>query len=309
MSTIFTPRDPLPRRTPSSAALHTNTTTPSSSARPSLDIQGGGSSSVTTSPNPNSSNTKRNRAALREYYNLRATTSLSASQTPTITTSPPPPSPTVSLATQPIDLPTFNPADYIASSLESSSLSDLLRLYTTILSEIRALDAEKKALVYDNYSKLITATETIRKMRSTMDPLNPMAGTLDLVVERVYSLAEGLRGEMRGSLSAAQNKQQKPSPPKEGEESRERREKTQRLAREVMKVPGRVRRLVDEGKEEEAKREWEVPRRLLVSWREKGVGGDEVGRIIDEVDGLFETGDNSNRSETVSEEDKGEEFA
>lgn len=31
--------------------------------------------------------------------------------------------------------------------------------------EIRGLDGERKALVYDNYSKLITATDTIRKVR------------------------------------------------------------------------------------------------------------------------------------------------
>ena len=30
--------------------------------------------------------------------------------------------------------------------------------------EIRALDGERKALVYDNYSKLIAATDTIRKV-------------------------------------------------------------------------------------------------------------------------------------------------
>jgi len=32
--------------------------------------------------------------------------------------------------------------------------------------EIRGLDGERKALVYDNYSKLITATDTIRKVRN-----------------------------------------------------------------------------------------------------------------------------------------------
>lgn len=30
--------------------------------------------------------------------------------------------------------------------------------------EIRGFDGERKALVYDNYSKLITATDTIRKV-------------------------------------------------------------------------------------------------------------------------------------------------
>lgn len=32
--------------------------------------------------------------------------------------------------------------------------------------EIKGLDGERKALVYDNYSKLITATDTIRKVLS-----------------------------------------------------------------------------------------------------------------------------------------------
>jgi len=30
--------------------------------------------------------------------------------------------------------------------------------------EIKGLDGERKALVYDNYSKLITATDTIRRV-------------------------------------------------------------------------------------------------------------------------------------------------
>ncbi len=35
-------------------------------------------------------------------------------------------------------------------------------------SEIRGLDGERKALVYDNYSKLITATDTIHKVRAPL---------------------------------------------------------------------------------------------------------------------------------------------
>ncbi|KAK4463271.1 Vps51/Vps67-domain-containing protein [Cladorrhinum samala] len=268
MSTIATPRDPSNLRRTASA-------TPSSSARPSLDVP-----SAATSPNPSVSK-RSNRAALREYYNLR-NSQQAATQPPTITTSPPPHSSSFSDPSPPeteLDLPNFDPQLFITQSLESLSLSDLLRTYTKVLSEIRALDAEKKALVYDNYSKLITATETIRKMRTTMDPLNPMAGTLDLVVERVYKLAEGLRGEMRKELE-----EQKQSEKKEGQQQSKNRQETKRLAREVMRVPGRVKRLMEEGKEEEAQREWEVPRRLLVLWKEKGVGGDDVERLIEEGD-------------------------
>jgi len=37
--------------------------------------------------------------------------------------------------------------------------------------EIRGLDGERKALVYDNYSKLIAATDTIRKVN--LDAASP----------------------------------------------------------------------------------------------------------------------------------------
>lgn len=63
-----------------------------------------------------------------------------------------------------LDAPDFNAEEYVAKVVAESSLEQLLRLYTKVIGEARALDAEKKALVYDNYSKLIAATETIRKV-------------------------------------------------------------------------------------------------------------------------------------------------
>ncbi|KXX80741.1 Vacuolar protein sorting-associated protein 51 [Madurella mycetomatis] len=178
MSTIASPRDPsapFPRRANSSQAL----ITPTSSSRPSLDVP----ASASSSPNPNQSSTstnkRANRAALREYYNLRNNNNNSSNKP--LPSTPPPPTveitdhpdgslnPTTSALTAELDSPAFNPAAYTTHLLATSSLADLLRTYTHVLSEMRALDAEKKALVYDNYSKLISATETIRRMRATMD--------------------------------------------------------------------------------------------------------------------------------------------
>jgi len=59
----------------------------------------------------------------------------------------------------------FDAESFVKRALAESSLDELLRVYARVLGEIRALDAEKKALVYDNYSKLISATETIRKVQ------------------------------------------------------------------------------------------------------------------------------------------------
>ncbi|KAK4179377.1 Vps51/Vps67-domain-containing protein [Triangularia setosa] len=277
MSTIATPRDGLPRRVPSSQALYT----PSSSARPSLDVAPS-SSSLPSSPNlslPSSANppTKRNRAALREYYNLRKQPLPSIITPPSQDDLPPPPTTPASI----LDSPSFSPHSYLSTLLESSSLSELLTTYTRLLSEIRALDAEKKALVYDNYSKLITATETIRKMRTTMDPLNPMAGTLDLVVAKVYDMASDLRREMRDHCDTR------------GEPTREKgdkRENTKRLVREVYRGMERMRGFIQQGDKAQAEKEWELPRRLLVRWREMGAGAEEVEGLLREGDQILLAG-------------------
>lgn len=279
MSTIASPRDPS--APPFTRRLTTQPATPTSSSRPSLD-----STSSSPQPAPAIPVTKRaNRAALRSYYNLPPTTT-STPGTPTVEISSPS-SPTTS--TSELDSPSFDPAAFISTTLATSSLADLLRVYARVLGEIRALDAEKKALVYDNYSKLISATETIRRMRTTMDPLSPMAGALDVVVGRIYEEAVGVREGLRAELG--------------GEEENEGRRRTRELAREVVGVVGRLRGLVEEGRGEEAAREWEVPRQLLVRWRERGVGGEEVGALIEEGDGIVgsESGSGSG-TESESEE-------
>lgn len=282
MSTIASPRDPS--APPFTRRLTTQPATPTSSSRPSLD-----STSSSPQPAPAIPVTKRaNRAALRSYYNLPPTTT-STPGTPTVEISSPS-SPTTSPSSE-LDSPTFDPAAFISTTLATSSLADLLRVYARVLGEIRALDAEKKALVYDNYSKLISATETIRRMRTTMDPLSPMAGALDVVVGRIYEEAVGVREGLRAELG--------------GEESEGRR-RTRELAREVVGVVGRLRGLVEEGRGEEAAREWEVPRRLLVRWREMGVGGEEVGALIEEGDGIVGGGEVGSGSGSGSESESEE---
>lgn len=171
MSTIATPRDPHSsmRRTASSQAI----ATPTSSARPSLDVP----RSATSSPVPGSAPfpaKRNNRAALREYYNLKKTSAGAAATPPLLEVTD---ADSVvgdelshsDVPTSEIDVAGFDADAYVKARLNDSSLEELLKVYTRVLGEIRALDAEKKALVYDNYSKLITATETIRKVRNSSD--------------------------------------------------------------------------------------------------------------------------------------------
>ncbi|KAK3347937.1 Vps51/Vps67-domain-containing protein [Neurospora tetraspora] len=350
MSTIATPRDtgtPLSRRINSSQALNNSNTTPTSSTRPSLDVPRSASSSPNPSAAPAAAGKRANRAALREYYNLKKAQAASGTGTSTpileVTSTPPSPDPSSnngnggfqqslssfdSIPASPVlDSPDFSAQPYLSELLQSSTLAELLKTYARILSEIRALDAEKKALVYDNYSKLISATETIRKMRtsmfdsnsSTADKLDPMASTLDAVLGKVYELASGIRGELRQRLSegggggdgnenAAERRRETEQLQDrdllegiEDEEERrsrkERRDRTKELAREVVRVPERLRGLMKQGKKEEAAREWEMPRRLLERWKERGVGGEDVGRLLEEGDAIVK-GEEGNRTST-----------
>ena len=304
MSTIASPRDPsapFVRRMGSSQAM---TTTPTSSARPSLDAA---PSSTSGSPNPNASasaaggpNKRANRAALREYYNLKKNINSNSETPPTVEVTNPLDDGSLGgmdtfTSQSELDVPGFDAAAYVAQVLASSSLADLVRTYARVLGEIRALDAEKKALVYDNYSKLISATETIRRMRSTMDPLNPMAATLDLVVAKIYEQASGLREELR---------REAPPPPAstsaEDEVQGRARRRTRELAKEVLAVPDRLRRLVEEGREDEAKRAWEMPRKLLERWRERGLGGGDVEALIEEGDSIVSEGRGSPERSTAA---------
>ncbi|KAI1819917.1 Vps51/Vps67-domain-containing protein [Xylaria intraflava] len=274
MSTIASPREP--RRLNAS-------TTPNSSTRPSIE-----STRSPLSPNPNGSlaapnpNPRRNRAALREYYNIRKSTPAGTATPPQVEVTDPlgeagrheysevPPSE--------LDKEDFDADAFVKKALAENGMQDLLRLYTRVLGETRALDAEKKALVYDNYSKLIAATETIRKMRTNMDPLNPMASTLDPAIAKIYSQASEIREALRKSVPEPTEAR------RAEEEALQRRLRTRQLAIEVLETPDKIRALVSEGRLDDAREAWKLPRKLLLVWKEQGVGGGDVDECIADGD-------------------------
>ena len=145
----------------------------------------------------------------------------------------------------------------------------MLKTESGLLNEIRELDGERKALVYDNYSKLIAATDTIRGMRANMEPLGASTGDLKGMVERVAGMAGGL-SEHAGAGEGEDER--------EVGEERERARRRRATVRWVSDAPSRLRGLVEEGRREEAESQWAVVERLLGKW--DGVGG--VQAIKDE---------------------------
>lgn len=106
-----------------------------------------------------------------------------------------------------------------------------------------------------------------------MDPLNPMASTLDPAIAQIYSQASSIREAMRQSA---------PKPHKidkvEAEQAGKRRNRE--LVSEVLEAPGRIRALVQEGKFEHAEEAWRLPRKLLLKWKERGLGGGDIDTCL-----------------------------
>lgn len=179
-----------------------------------------------------------------------------------------------------LDNSDFVARDYVKKVLETQSLGELLKTYNGVLSDIRALDAEKKALVYDNYSKLIKATETIGKMREDMgkggagEGVVGREGVLDGAVRGVFDRAEGLRAELRRDLENRNGGISR--------EEMERRRKTKIVVERVLRTPARIWELMKDEKEDEAREIWRRTLKVLERWKERGVGGSDVQECIDE---------------------------
>ena len=204
-----------------------------------------------TGPGPATGNLRRNRAALRDYYNLKAGAGEDSSKEA-------PPAPTLDPeVVSELDKDGFDPEQYVKDVLAKEGLEGVMRVEAGLVSEIRTLDGEKKALVYDNYSKLIAATDTIRKMRTNMDPLTPTTATLTPAIGHIADTATALSESL---------KRQHGSGDATGDFEARKKQEQQRVVRWVLDAPGRLQRLVDDGEREEAESEWERISALLDRW-------------------------------------------
>jgi hypothetical protein len=289
MTTITYPRASSPSNIARNAspAIPSAISTPSSSVRHSLDLPNRDNTAVT--PANAATSQRRNRAALRDYYNLKAKNGgtspirphdLSRTASITSTTSDSTVTSTAGLtnnnssaaSTLPahLDDPSFDAEKYIADLLKTCTLRDILRIESTLVSEVRNLDGERKALVYDNYSKLIKAVGTIADMQKGMrdqgdgnEGLNGVKG-LEGKLEALVDLVKDMNGQKKQDESL-----------KNQDEARmlrgQRRKKD--LVRWVLDAPKRLEALIGEDKREEAERDWQKVEELLGKWH--GVKGVE----------------------------------
>lgn len=180
-----------------------------------------------------------------------------------------------------LDNPDFDAQRYVEQLLATSSLSTVLKAENSLVGDIRTLDSERKALVYDNYSKLIRAVETIGKMRRSMDdqgaPLK-MTKTLGPAIGFVAETAGGLiqeGEEQRRRMMESKSTEQAGSKKAEKE-----------TVKWVLGAPSRLEKLLADGKSEEADKDWAEVKDLLDKW--EGVKG--VSEVKEACLKVMETG-------------------
>jgi vacuolar protein sorting-associated protein 51 len=87
-----------------------------------------------------------------------------------------------------IDSPAFQSDVFVRELLQTKTLSELLTRDDKLIREIKELDTNMQMLVYENYNKFISATDSIRKMRSnvaTMErEVDKVVKSMDVITDK-----------------------------------------------------------------------------------------------------------------------------
>jgi len=90
-----------------------------------------------------------------------------------------------------IDSPSFQADEYVKHLLKTAPMDTLLRRDDELVSEVKALDSDMQMLVYENYNKFISATDTIRKMKGDVES---MEAEVDSLVQKMDGIAHASLG-------------------------------------------------------------------------------------------------------------------
>lgn len=81
----------------------------------------------------------------------------------------------------------FDPEMFLSKLIKEKSLTELMDEEAKTVTQIRALDSDMQTLVYENYNKFISATDTIRKMKNDFkkmeDEMDHLATNMSTITE------------------------------------------------------------------------------------------------------------------------------
>ena len=108
------------------------------------------------------------------------------------------------LSRDPLDMDgkAFNVEVFMESMMQGDGMSALLKRTRGIHSEVATLDSDLHMLVYENYSKFLSATDTIRNMKNNVDS---MKGEREELATTIAKISEG-SNRINASLSSHRSK-------------------------------------------------------------------------------------------------------
>ncbi|POG78002.1 hypothetical protein GLOIN_2v1541000 [Rhizophagus irregularis DAOM 181602=DAOM 197198] len=95
-----------------------------------------------------------------------------------------------------IDFSAFDVNKYVNNMLAEKHLSELMQRDNDLSTEIRQLDGDMKTLVYENYSKFISATDTIRKMKSNVENMESEMDQLSQSINNISNVTSSVNSAL-----------------------------------------------------------------------------------------------------------------
>uniref|UniRef100_A0AC35FXQ3 Vacuolar protein sorting-associated protein 51 homolog n=1 Tax=Panagrolaimus sp. PS1159 TaxID=55785 RepID=A0AC35FXQ3_9BILA len=86
----------------------------------------------------------------------------------------------------------FDAESYVQNLLQKKGLDELVAIEEDMVQNVRRLDSEMQQLVYENYSKFLTATNTVRNMQTEFQKMSNDMGTLTNKMDKIADLSGSL---------------------------------------------------------------------------------------------------------------------
>ncbi|KNC97850.1 uncharacterized protein SPPG_06846 [Spizellomyces punctatus DAOM BR117] len=184
-----------------------------------------------------------------------------------------------------IDNHAFNAELHLNKLMNEMALPDLIQRDNELVAEIKQLDGDMKTLVYENYSKFISATDTIRKMKTNVENMESEMDQLSKSIAKISDSSTTINNGLQDQraklhqLNGVDNLLKK--------------------LNFVIELPNRLHECVDKGQHAQAVRYYSRVSNLLERYRHMSVFSkieEECRTIIDKVARLIKQKLNSDQS-------------
>ncbi|XP_060911650.1 vacuolar protein sorting-associated protein 51 homolog [Labrus mixtus] len=96
-----------------------------------------------------------------------------------------------------INGPHFDPELFLNKLRRECSLAELMDQETCMVKQIRSLDSDMQTLVYENYNKFISATDTIRKMKNDFKKMEDEMDCLSANMAAITDFSASISGTLQ----------------------------------------------------------------------------------------------------------------